>query len=115
MSTPPIGRRFEKGRSGNPGGKRPKTDDQRAAETYLRDRTLAAAQRLVQLQASDDEKIALGAVTAHLKLTIGELERGIDETPKDATPPLTNDERRALLKAQLAAERESLPVVQAVK
>ncbi len=58
--------------SGNPKGRPPKTPDQRAAEEFLSDRTLAAAERLVQLQASDDEKVALAACTTHLKVTLGE-------------------------------------------
>jgi hypothetical protein len=59
----------------NPSGRPARKPDERAAEDFLRDRTLAAAQRLVQLQASDDEKVALGAVQCHLKLAIGEISR----------------------------------------
>ena len=66
---------FQPGQSGNPGGRPPKTDDERAGELYLRERTLSAAKRLVELQSSDDEKIALGATSAHLKITLGTLER----------------------------------------
>lgn len=71
-----VGRPFQKGQSGNPGGRQPKTDDERAGETYLRERTLAAAQVLVELQGEGHEpKIRLGAVTSHLKITLGVLER----------------------------------------
>ena len=66
---------FQKGQVGNPKGRKPKTPDQRAAEDYLRDTTKAAAERLVELEHSSDEKIALGAVSCHLKLSVGEISR----------------------------------------
>ncbi len=94
---------------GNRGGGRPaKTDDERAGEKYLRERTLAAAQVLVDLQGPENEpKIRLGAATTHLKITLGDLNRLADPAGEklDTTPPLTNEERRAYLKLRLAEEK----------
>lgn len=102
--------RFKKGQSGNPGGRPPKTESERAAEEYLRAHTLGAAKRLVELQRSETEKIALGAVIAHLRIVVGELERvsGPNGERLDAGPPLTNEERRELLRVQLQNEQEKL-------
>lgn len=69
---PGPGRPFQKGASGNPKGRAPKTDAQREAETLLRDADPDAARRLLQLEQSSDEKVALAAVVAHLKFTQGE-------------------------------------------
>ena len=101
---------WTKGVSGNPGGSAKKTDDERAGELYLRERTAAAAQRLVQLQGSDDEKIALGAVTAHLKITLGTLERQAGPDGKAPVNPLTSlslEELKANARFQLAKEAEA--------
>ena len=94
--------------STNPSGRPKKTDDERAAESYLRDRTLGAAQRLVQLQASDDEKIALGATLGHLKITLGTLERQAGPNGEATSNPyaeLTVDELKAIARAQTEKER----------
>lgn len=97
------GRPFQKGQSGNPGGRPVKTDDERAGELYLRERTQAAAERLVQLQQSDDEKIALGATVAHLKITLGTLERQGDAAGNSVNPfsGLTHEELVAIAQAQM--------------
>ncbi len=102
------GRPFQAGQSGNPGGRTPKTDDERAAELFLRDKTLAAAQRLVQLQSSDDEKIALGATLGHLKITIGTLERQAGPNGEAVAHPLASwppEKLEALAAAQLEKQR----------
>jgi hypothetical protein len=77
---------WPKGKSGNPGGRPKKTDDERAAENYLRERSEAAAQRLVELQSSADDKVALGACLGHLKITVGTLERQADPDGKPRRP-----------------------------
>lgn len=63
---------FRPGQSGNPKGRPPKSDAQREAETLLRNADPEAAVRLLQLEQSSDEKVALAAVVAHLKFTQGE-------------------------------------------
>ena len=93
------------GPSPNPGGRPAKTDEQRAAEEYLRDKSLFAAQKLVALQDSGDEKIALGAIIAHLKMTIGEVKRSDGKGGPDPYESLTTDELRAIARAQLAKEK----------
>lgn len=93
------------GPSPNPGGRPPKTDEQRAAEEYLRDKSLFAAQRLVQLQSSDDEKVALGAIIAHLKMTIDKGQRSDGKSGPDPYETLTTDELKALARMQLAKEK----------
>ncbi len=93
------------GASLNPGGPAKKTDEQRAAEEYLRDKTLFAAQKLVKLQDSDDEKIALGAIIAHLKMTIGEVKRSDGKNGPDPYETITTEELKALARMQLAKEK----------
>ncbi len=72
----------------NPSGRPAKTDAERAGEMYLRERTEEAAERLCQLQKSSDEKIALGATIAHLKITLGTLERKAGANGEDPVDPL---------------------------
>ena len=91
---------------GNPKGRKPKTQDQRDAEAFLSERTMAAAQRLVQLQASDDEKVALAACTTHLKVTLGE---HIRTETRDVT------EDRPLRGLSVADVREALALWRARK
>lgn len=81
----------------NPTGRPRKTDEERAAEAYLRDKTLDAAKRLVQLQSSDDEKIALGAVIAHLRLTVGEVKRDADASGDPVAPAVRQMTRGEML------------------
>lgn len=52
------GRPFVPGQSGNPGGKTPLTDAVRQAQAMLREATPQAVAKMVELMASDDEKIA---------------------------------------------------------
>lgn len=63
-----------------------------------------------------DKIKALELLGKHLRL-FTELVETKDTTPKDTTPPLTNDERRALLKKQIADEAkiESLQTAPPVK
>lgn len=71
----------------NPNGQRGRrTEEVLAAEEALWESTPKAVKRLLELIASTDEKIALGAVTAHLKTTIGVLERkgNSDGSPLDS-------------------------------
>lgn len=106
------------GSSGNPGGRKPKTDAERAGELYLRERTLSAAKTLVELQGVEHEpKIRLGATVAHLKITLGELERQAGPNGEVVTPhsALTREELMALARAQLEKEREKLPPTNAAK
>jgi len=71
---------FVKGQVTNPKGRPAKTDEQRAAEDYLREKSHHAAMRLVQLIDSDDEKIAMGSAQAVLKITLGDTVRApVDE------------------------------------
>ncbi len=103
---------------GNKGGGRPaKTDEERAGYAFLSERTVGAAQRLVQLEASDDEKIALAATVAHLKIVIGDLQReaGKDGEPLTPHSALTLEELKAVGRAQLQRESESLQTAQAAK
>ena len=60
----------------------------RDAEAYLRANTIVAARRLVELIGSSDEKVALGAATAHLKLAIGEISRIANENGGSFLPAL---------------------------
>lgn len=57
------------------------------AEEMLWEATPKSVKRLLELVESTDEKIALGAVTTHLKTTVGVLERkaGVDGSPIEAT------------------------------
>lgn len=90
------------GPSPNPGGRPRKSDEERAGEEYLRERTLGAAKRLVALQDSENEKVALGACIAHLKLT---LERpALPPSRDDEYAPLTTAELKAIARAQLQKE-----------
>ena len=66
---------FGPNNNANPSGRPPRTREEIEATEFLRTRTLKAARRLVELQGSDAEKLALGAVQTHLKICIGELER----------------------------------------
>ncbi len=93
---------FEKGDVGNPRGRPAKTDAERAGEMYLRERTEEAAERLCQLQKSSDEKIALGATIAHLKITLGTLERKAGANGED---PVIDELRRATLEQLLELVR----------
>ena len=71
---------------GNKSGGRPvKTPEERAGYAYLSERTVQAAERLFELETSADPRIALGAVTAHLKIVIGDLQReaGADGESKE--------------------------------
>jgi len=77
---------FKKGQVSNPRGRPPKTDAERAGEDFLRSRTVAHAKRLDELTRSDDEKIALGAVSVALKMTIGTLERQARPTGESQNP-----------------------------
>ena len=105
---PGPGKPFVANNNANPSGRPRATDDERAAAKYLRDRTLGAAQRLVQLQASDDEKIALGATLGHLKITLGTLERQAGpngEAPVNPYAAVTVEELKAIARAQIEKER----------
>lgn len=80
---------FAAGNKANPRGRPAKTDDERAGETYLRDRTESAAKTLVELQGPAHEaKIRLGAVTTHLKITLGVLERQAGADGESMVNPL---------------------------
>lgn len=97
------------GVSGNPAGRPKKTDDERAGEAWLRERTLGAAQTLTELQGPEHEpKIRLGAAIAHLKVTLGVLERIGDPEGKalSAHSGLTLEQLQANARYQLEREAE---------
>lgn len=60
------------------GGRPAKTEEERAAYEYLCEKTQKAARRLVELEDSTEEKIALAAVLGHLKIVVGEFQRTDD-------------------------------------
>lgn len=101
-----AGGQIAKGTSGNPGGRPKKTAAERDAERYLRARTIGSAKRLVELTKHANKKLALRAIIAHLRITVGNLERiapGGD--PLDPRATMNVDELKALARAQLALER----------
>lgn len=102
--------RIQKGETRNPGGM---TKEQRAArDLFNTDLTKPARYR--RFLAAYDKALDDGnpvILKDYADRVGGKVKEAIefeDKTPnRDASPPLTNDERRALLKAQLAAERRA--------
>lgn len=90
-------------------GRRPRTEEVMLAEEMLWEATPRSVKRLLELVESTDEKIALGAVTTHLKTTVGVLERrgGPDGSPLAPVVSLSLEELKAVARAQL--EKERLP------
>lgn len=95
------------GNTANPRGPKKRTEEQMQAEEMLWESTPAAVRRLLELERSDDEKIALGATVHHLKTTLGVLQRKAGPDGETLTPhaALTSDELRAVARAQLEKER----------
>lgn len=96
---------FKPGNVANPSGRPKKTDEERAGETYLRERTVDAARTLFELQGPEHEpRIRLGAVQTHLKITLGELERKAGADGVTADSPyvgLTHEQLAAIALHQL--------------
>ncbi len=98
--------RIKAGETRNPGGM---SKEQRAARDLFNTDLSKPARYRTFLQAYD-EQLALGnpaILLDYANRVGGKVKESLeieDVTPKDSTPPLTNEERRALLKAQLAAE-----------
>lgn len=97
---------FKAGNRANPGGL---TVEEREARDAMR-KALAEPERRAKGLAAYDKLLDEGnplIVKDFMDRTAGKVTDRIeveDTTPKDPTPPLTNDERRELLKLQLAAE-----------
>lgn len=98
---------FKPGQSGNPSGRPKKSDAQRKAEEMLAALSPLAVAKLEELMNCDDPKIQATVALGIVKATIGELARLADPDGErlDSSPPLTNDERRALLTKQLVEEK----------
>lgn len=98
------GRPFVKGASGNPNG-RPKVADEfrTKARAVVDELVLAAWENEVRCM-GDDWLRASELLAAYGYGRPNQSVEVNDVTERDTTPPLTNDQRRDLLKAQLAAE-----------
>lgn len=74
---------FKKGASGNPGGRPRHSPELQAAKAALLKITPSAVRVLYDLLKSDDEKVALTAATAVLKITVGDMVRAaVDDDGK---------------------------------
>jgi hypothetical protein len=96
-----------KGGALNPGGL---TKEARAARDLF-NKDLANPARYRKFLVAYDEQLEAGNAVIlkdYADRVGGKVKESIDfndVTPQDTTPPLSNDERRALLKAQLEAEK----------
>lgn len=52
----PRGKPFQPGQSGNPGGRKPKTDEERTLEAMCRDRTQDALQVLIEIMSNGEQE-----------------------------------------------------------
>lgn len=52
----PRGKPFQPGQSGNPGGRKPKTDEERTLEAMCRDRTQDALDVLLQIMSNGEQE-----------------------------------------------------------
>lgn len=93
---------WKKGQSGNPNG-RPKTPQ------ILKDNVITAAEKMVKLLASDDEKIQMGAAKDILDRVLGKAPQAVEHSGEmvigqtvDRAKPETVDEWMARVKAENA-------------
>jgi hypothetical protein len=91
---PPTRGSFQKGQSGNPGGRRPIPSDVKEA---LRAACPEAVERLVGLLKSQDERVALAAAQTVIERALGRVPQSLD--PIDS---LTDAEAIAQAKLKLA-------------
>ncbi len=70
-----VGRPFEKGRSGNPGGRAKENPE---VKTLARQNAPRAIKRIIELMDSKDERVALAAANAILDRAYGKPRQNID-------------------------------------
>jgi hypothetical protein len=76
----PRGRPFQKGKSGNPGGKKPLAPDVKKA---LADMMPQAVARLGQLLVSDDERVSLRAAEVVIERNLGKVPQPMEHSGKE--------------------------------
>lgn len=98
---------WQKGHSGNPGGRQTETEEMREARKLAREKSKDAIERLVELMQSENHRVALEACNAVLDRALGKPVTTADvhvSTPGGEFASLPAEQRRQLLRDALAAE-----------
>jgi hypothetical protein len=85
-ATKQRGRPFQKGRSGNPGGRPKKTPELREVEALCQQASPRAVERLIEWAESDNAKASVSACMGLIAQGFGTPKQRVEHTGKDGGP-----------------------------